>query len=201
LIWALLRLATNLPLLLLCGPLLLEDRHADCQIGSPVDMRLAAVIVGLLPLLLPSVQGREQQVFSISDVERQISNTITRNHAQPWSLLLSLDLDTSSCVVLQPVELAQPHRSLQASNDVQVISKSPSRFDGTDLEREATLEILALDETVLWAKANELCSRIEYEYFSDYATLAEYEVVSNTVPKRFDMAEKDTLFRGSIEQD
>jgi len=128
----------------------------------------------LVSLLLSFADARKQHVFSLGDVARQV---IARNHAQPWSLLLSHDLDTNSCVVLRPIELAQPHRSLQTPDDVQVISKSPCLFDGTDLEREVTIEILALNKDMLWAKANEMCAHLEYEYFEDYATLAEYEVV------------------------
>jgi len=140
----------------------------------PHEMMQLFLSTALVSLLLSFADAREQHVFSLGDVARQV---IARNDAQPWSLLLSHDLDTNSCVVLRPIELAQPHRSLQNPDDVQIISKSPCLFDGTDLDREATIEILALNKDLLWAKANEMCAHLEYEYFEDYATLAEYEVV------------------------
>jgi hypothetical protein len=157
------------------APLVVEGRIVIHRQRQPVrDMQLHHVVVALIPLLLPLAEAREQQVFSVGHTEPQ---TIGRNHTQPWSLLVSLDLDTSSCVVLQPIELSQPHRSLQTPDDVQVITKSSSSFDGIALEGEGIIEILALDQGTIWDTVNQICDHVEYEYFSDHATLAEYEVV------------------------
>jgi hypothetical protein len=130
--------------------------------------------LALIPLLFGLADAREQHVFSTSHAEPQI---IGRNITQTWSLLVSLDLDSASCVVLQPLELTQPHRSLQSTDDVQVIPKSSSSFDGMAVEGEGTIEILALDQDRIWSTVNEMCDHLEFEYFSDHATLAEYEVV------------------------
>jgi hypothetical protein len=131
--------------------------------------------LALLPLLVALADAREQQqVLSAGHAAPQV---IGRNQTQPWSLLVSLDLDTASCVVLQPLELTQPHHALQSPDDVRVIPKSSSSFDGMAIEGEGTIEILALDPRLIWSTVNEMCDHVEFEYFSDYATLAEYEVV------------------------
>jgi hypothetical protein len=148
---------------------------ANSHLSEARDMHLDHIApLALIPLLFGLADAREQQVFSAGHAELQI---IGRNHTQPWSLLVSLDLDTASCVVLQPLELAQPHHSLQSPDDVQVIPKSSSSFDGMAIEGEGTIEILALDQGRIWSTVNEMCDHVEFEYFSDHATLAEYEVV------------------------
>jgi hypothetical protein len=137
-------------------------------------MRRLEVSILFIVLFLPLFSAREQQVFSLSYPQAQ---TITPQHYHPWSLLISRIVDTHHCLVLRAPELTQMHKSIKTWGDVLVFNKSPSSLDGIEGFKEYTLEIIGFDKLILWAKANELCSSIDYQYPTGIDSIAEYEVV------------------------
>ena len=130
--------------------------------------------LSLVALFLPLLSAWEQQVFYVDYPQVQ---TITPQHHQPWSLLISQNIETSNCVVHNAPEPAQVHRSIQKPGDVVVINKAPSSLDNFENVNEYTLEIIGYDNRTLWAKTSELCSSIDYQYFLEVEEFAEYEVV------------------------
>jgi hypothetical protein len=137
-------------------------------------MLQVGVSLALLTFCLPLCSAREQQVFSLGSSRTQ---KILPHHHQPWSLLLSRDTYSSNCIILHPPELTQIHRSISKPGDVLVIDKSPSSAEGIDGVTDHTYEIIGFDKRLLWSKTSELCSLIDYQYFSEDKPLAEYEVV------------------------
>jgi hypothetical protein len=130
------------------------------------------LVLTCLAALLPVLEARIQQTFSLRDPEAQI---IVPQHRQPWSLLLSQDPKTSDCIVLSPPEQAQVHRTIEKPGDVLVINKTLSRVDGFEIIDEYVMEILGYDEHILSTKISQLCAAIEYHSTVDIT--AEYEVV------------------------
>ena len=147
----------------------------DRQEVESVDaMRRRGVSLSLIALFLPLLAAREQQIFSVDYAQVQ---TITPQHHQPWSLLLSQNIETSNCIVHKAPEYAQFHRSIKEPGDVVVINKNPSSLDNLENVKEFTLEIIGYDSRTLWTKTSELCSSIDYQYFLEVEEFAEYEVV------------------------
>ena len=130
--------------------------------------------LSIIALFLPLLSAWEQHVFSVDYSQVQ---TITPQHHQPWSLLLSQDIETSNCIVHKAPEHAQVHRSIKKPGDVVVINKAQSSIDNLENVKEYTLEIIGYDSRTLWIKTSELCSSIDYQYFLEIEDFAEYEVV------------------------
>jgi hypothetical protein len=135
-----------------------------------------------LPLLLLAnsivlVNAREQQIFSVEDLNEPQIQRITPYHHQPRTMLFSKSIRDSSCIVLKDPEPAQIHRSITKREDVIVVNKTLSTMDEKDGVRDHTFEIIGFDEDILWTKLIELCDSIEYGDMSDITASAEYEVV------------------------
>ena len=126
----------------------------------------------LLAFFLPLLNAREQQLFSLDSKVQ----TFVPEHHRPWSLLLSQNIESSTCVILSSPEHTQSHKSIRNPGDVVVINKSSSSVDGVEGVIENTLEIVGFDRRVLWSKAGELCTSIEDQSFTAVDT-TEYEVV------------------------
>jgi len=139
---------------------------------SGSGMKLTLLFLGVFASVLDA--QREQHLFSLETPHEQ---TVPVQHHQPWSLLLSQNIVTSNCIVLEPPELAQTHKSINELGDVLILNKSSSNEQGTECAEENTLEILGFDQRSLWMKVSELCSTIDYKYSTEIASLAEYEVV------------------------
>ena len=154
-------------------------------------MRLHGVSLALISLFLPLHYAWEQHVFSPDDSHIQ---TITPQRHQPWSLLITYNINSFDCVVLRAPELAQTHRAIRNRGDVLVIKKSPSTFDGMDGVQESTLEIIGFDERILWTTTSSFCASIEHSHFSEEEELAEYEVVCICFDAEVDATDKATLF-------
>jgi len=138
-------------------------------------MRLALLFVALSVSAIDA--QRQQHHFSLDALESARKQTLTIPHHQPWSILLSQNIITSECVVLQPPELAQTHKSIREFGDVFILNKSASDVKPFECAAENTLEILGFDQRSVWMKVSEWCSTIDYKYSTEIATLAEYEVV------------------------
>jgi hypothetical protein len=137
-------------------------------------MRRHELSLSLITLFLPLLSAWEQQLFSVDYLQVQ---TIIPQHRQPWSLLLSQNIETSNCIVHKAPEHAQVHRSIKEPGDVVVINKAPTSLDNLENIKEHTLEIIAYDNRALWIKTSELCASIDYQYFLEVEDFAEYEVV------------------------
>jgi len=142
---------------------------------SGSGMRLTLLFLGLSASVLHA--QREQHLFSLDTLETVREQTLTVQHHQPWSLLLSQNIVTSNCVVLEPPDVAQTHKSINGFGDVVILNKSSSNGPGVECAEKNTLEILGFDQRSIWMKVSELCSTIDYKYSTEIATLAEYEVV------------------------
>jgi len=139
---------------------------------SGSGMRLTLLFLGVFASVLDA--QREQHVFSLGTAHEQ---TLPVQHHQPLSLLLSQNIVTSNCIVLQPPELAQTHKSIKEFGDVFILNKSSPDVQEMECAEENTLEIFGYNQPSIWMKVSELCSTIDYKYSTEIATLAEYEVV------------------------
>ena len=143
-----------------------------CSVGW--SMWLSLLFLTLFTFVL---DAREQHIFSLDTLETVLEQRISLQHYQPWSLLLSQNVSTSNCIVLQSPALAQTHKSIKEFGDVLVLNKAPSNVRGGECVEDSILEILGFDQRSIWMKVSELCSTIGYKYSDDIAPLAEYEVV------------------------
>jgi hypothetical protein len=162
----------------------LTDRQSVSSQASTLDeemrrcgsgMRLAVLFLGLFASVLDA--QREQHLFSLDALEAAHEQTLPIQHHQPWSLVLSQNIVTSKCVVLQPPELAQTHKSIKEFGDVFILNKSSPDVQEMECAEENTLEIFGYNQPSIWMKVSELCSSLDYKYSTETATLAEYEVV------------------------
>jgi hypothetical protein len=162
------------------GLILINRQSVSGQAPTPDEemrrsgsgMRLTLLFLGVFASVLDA--QREQHLFSLETAHKQ---TLPVQHHQPWSLLLSQNIVTSNCIILEPPELAQTHKSIKEFGDVLILNKSSSNERGTECAEENTLEILGFDQRSVWIKVSELCSTIDYKYSTEIATLADYEVV------------------------
>lgn len=122
---------------------------------------------------------RQQHFFSLDALETAREQTLPIQYHQPWSILLSQNVITSNCVVLEPPELAQTHKSIHEFGDVLILNKSSPNVLCAECAEKNTLQIIGFDQRSVWMKVSELCSTIDYKYSLETATLAEYEVVSS----------------------
>jgi hypothetical protein len=136
-------------------------------------MKLTLLLsVAILPLI--NARQNQQRPLSLNSLHIQSVDT---HHSQPWSLLLSQNPTTSSCIVLSRPEQAQIHRSIKEPGDVLVINKTLSSVDGFEVVDEYVMEVIGYDQRVLWSTTSQLCSSISYDYPSTLEKYSEFEVV------------------------
>ena len=119
--------------------------HGRLEI-TVATMRRYGPSVLLVTVFVPLLSVGEQRVFSVDYPKIQ---KITPQHHQPWSLVLSQDVDTSDCIIHKAPEHAQFHRSIKDPGDVVVINKTQSSLDNVEDVKEYIVEIIGFDNRVL----------------------------------------------------